>query len=186
MEFYRPESISSTAQADVEVAKSLALYIATSAVEDSFTSPHPPAPRGSKRKKSAISAPPQQEHPIAVSPVRVLKARNVLICSFALVLLSLTLVHFTQMFQKKIQEGRPSLHNGTPSVSLKNLTVCYALFQYITLGIDAACQIYEDAFSDFNVALALLSETSVQHESLLADVEELWESYATLFISLLR
>jgi hypothetical protein len=45
------------------------------------------------------------------------------------------------MFQKRIEDERPALHNGAPSMALKNLTVCYALFQYITLGLDAACQV---------------------------------------------
>jgi hypothetical protein len=46
-----------------------------------------------------------------------------------------------QMFQRRIEDERPALHNGAPSMALKNLTVCYALFQYITLGLDAACQV---------------------------------------------
>ncbi len=39
-------------------------------------------------------------------------------------------------------------------------------------------QVYEEAFQGFNVALALLDGSSAQHEAVLADVEELWESYA--------
>lgn len=85
-----------------------------------------------------------------------------------------------QSFQRRIEEGRAGLHNGTPSTAFKNLTMCYALFQYVTLGLEAACQVYEDTFQGFNVALALLEESSAGHESVLADLEELWESYVRL------
>lgn len=76
MELYRPEMTAAGTRADVPVANSFALHVVTSAVEDSFTSPHPPAPRASKRKKAVALAPPP-EQPIAVAPMRVLKARNV-------------------------------------------------------------------------------------------------------------
>lgn len=178
MEFYRPEALAqertvatgaaastvatTPSRAEIEVANSVALHVVLSAMEESYASPHPPAPRTKRKKKGAAAAPapPQPDQPIAIAPTRVLKARN--------------------MFQKRIDDERPALHNGAPSMALKNLTVCYALFQYMTLGLDAACQVYEEAFQGFNVALALLDESSAQHEAVLADVEELWESYVRL------
>jgi len=51
------------------------------------------------------------------------------------------------VFQKKIEEEKHALHlSGTALLVLKNLTVCYALFQYITLGLDASSQVKATSF----------------------------------------
>jgi hypothetical protein len=57
----------------------------------------------------------------------------------------------------------------------------FALRRWVLLTLRAP-QVYEDAFQGFNMALALLDESSTQHETVLADVEELWESYDALHL----
>jgi hypothetical protein len=161
MEFYRPEALAqertvaigaaastvatTPSRAEIEVANSVALHVVLSAMEESYARPHPPAPRTNRKKKGAAAAPapPQPEQPIAIAPTRVLKARNVRTFLFinAFVTHAVVVWLVLQMFQKRIDDERPALHNGAPSMALKNLTVCYALFQYMTLGLDAACQV---------------------------------------------
>jgi hypothetical protein len=99
MEFYRPEALaqerassgaasvgtsstsSAPSRAEIDVANSVTLHVVLSAMEESYSSPHPPAPRTKRKKKGAAPAPPPPEQPIAIAPTRVLKARNVCPCA---------------------------------------------------------------------------------------------------------